>query len=789
MSHIYRFGEYRVDPLTRELHRGDSLLPLSPKVFDCVAYLIEHRDRAIGRDELVAAVWGRADVSDDMLAQTLLRARRSVGDTGNEQRAIRTIPRFGYRWVLAVETDQAGAHDHPPALAVALADDPAPEHLPATLADRTTDAQRGLLRPAIIAIATIAIIVLAMVGIGVLQRERRSDASATTAAAPLLMVLPVDVSGAGRDATWIRLGAMDFIASRVREDSGLKVLPTSQTLVLIGRDDTPAQHDAGELHRLELSAHAAYIVVPRAHFSAQRWHVTLDVYHDGGSRSFDAEAANPLDATTRATARFLASLGIEVSQERASNTPLTELVQRVDAAMLAGDLDEARRLVDAAPVDMRNDPTVTVRTGQIAFRAGQLDAAAALFGPLASNDPALAPSVRAQAQMGLGAVAVRHQDFDAAERDYTAAIDTLAKAGGAPEPTLLGDAYIGRGVANGARDRFDEALGDLGRARMELDRAGDNIGAASVDVNLGIITGIRGRYIEAEGAFDRAIATFTRFGVRDNLAASLLGKTEAQLALVDRTGALSSSQQASELAAHLENPILVERIAATRARALLASGQLDAAAQVLDRHADPAGVAKDDDFALLQAELRLERGDAAGALRGARALLDQVSRKPDPSDDARASGIAYVMLEAARRGGRIADAEPALAALRSSKNPARDRDRPMMLELLQAQLAAARSDASAADHFVAALAEADRSGAPLALVRSGAAYAHYLIDRHSLDQATAIVGRLAAYADKDFTVARATAALYEARGDHRLAEVADGQARALAGQRDIRLAW
>ncbi|MET0225361.1 MAG: winged helix-turn-helix domain-containing protein, partial [Dokdonella sp.] len=92
---VYRFGSYRIDSSARELQHAGELVVLSPKVFDCLAYLIAHRDRAVGRDELIAAVWGKADVSDTLLGQTLLKARRVVGDTGNEQNAIRTIPRFG----------------------------------------------------------------------------------------------------------------------------------------------------------------------------------------------------------------------------------------------------------------------------------------------------------------------------------------------------------------------------------------------------------------------------------------------------------------------------------------------------------------------------------------------------------------------------------------------------------------------------------------------------------------------------------------------------------------------
>src|SRR6476660_3455405 len=107
---LYRFGTCSVDPGARELRRAGELLVLSPKVFDCLAYLIEHRDRAVGRDELIAAVWGRADVTDALLGQAVLKARRAIGDTGEEQRAIRTVPRFGYRWIAdVVAEDRADA--------------------------------------------------------------------------------------------------------------------------------------------------------------------------------------------------------------------------------------------------------------------------------------------------------------------------------------------------------------------------------------------------------------------------------------------------------------------------------------------------------------------------------------------------------------------------------------------------------------------------------------------------------------------------------------------------------
>src|SRR3546814_7765983 len=68
-NRIYRFGDYRVCPAARELEFRDELVVLSPKVFDCLAYLIEHRERAVGRDELISAVWGKLDVSDTLRSE------------------------------------------------------------------------------------------------------------------------------------------------------------------------------------------------------------------------------------------------------------------------------------------------------------------------------------------------------------------------------------------------------------------------------------------------------------------------------------------------------------------------------------------------------------------------------------------------------------------------------------------------------------------------------------------------------------------------------------------------
>jgi DNA-binding winged helix-turn-helix (wHTH) protein/tetratricopeptide (TPR) repeat protein len=105
----YRFGEFTLIPALRELARNGRPLAVQPRVFDTLAYLIQHRDRAVGRDELIAAVWGTVDITDNVLSQIVARARQAVGDSAEVQHTLRTVPRFGYRWVGGVDAASATA--------------------------------------------------------------------------------------------------------------------------------------------------------------------------------------------------------------------------------------------------------------------------------------------------------------------------------------------------------------------------------------------------------------------------------------------------------------------------------------------------------------------------------------------------------------------------------------------------------------------------------------------------------------------------------------------------------
>jgi adenylate cyclase len=97
-----QFAKCTLDSSGRELFRDGVAIPIEPRTFDLLLYLIAHRDRAVGKDELQNNVWGTI-VSDAALTRAIMKVRKAVGDDTNSSSIIKTVPRFGYRFVANIE--------------------------------------------------------------------------------------------------------------------------------------------------------------------------------------------------------------------------------------------------------------------------------------------------------------------------------------------------------------------------------------------------------------------------------------------------------------------------------------------------------------------------------------------------------------------------------------------------------------------------------------------------------------------------------------------------------------
>jgi TolB-like protein/tetratricopeptide (TPR) repeat protein len=102
----FLFDHYVLDPDRRELLRGKDPVPIEPQAFDLLLYLIRNRERVVSRDDVFASVWRGRIVSESALSTRINAARAAIGDSGDAQRLIKTLPRKGLRFVGAVVEDR-----------------------------------------------------------------------------------------------------------------------------------------------------------------------------------------------------------------------------------------------------------------------------------------------------------------------------------------------------------------------------------------------------------------------------------------------------------------------------------------------------------------------------------------------------------------------------------------------------------------------------------------------------------------------------------------------------------
>ena len=103
----YAFADCRLDTQAYLLDRAGLAIPLRPKVFHALQFLIEHRDRTVTKDELCAHVWPDQFISDATIESCIKHVRQAIGDDGRGQKLIQTRKGFGYRFVGKVEEQSA----------------------------------------------------------------------------------------------------------------------------------------------------------------------------------------------------------------------------------------------------------------------------------------------------------------------------------------------------------------------------------------------------------------------------------------------------------------------------------------------------------------------------------------------------------------------------------------------------------------------------------------------------------------------------------------------------------
>jgi DNA-binding winged helix-turn-helix (wHTH) protein/tetratricopeptide (TPR) repeat protein len=101
---VYRFDEFELDPSRRALARNNAHVPLSPKAFDLLMFLVLNPGRVITKEELLKAVWPDSFVEEGNLAQYISWVRKALGD---RSACIATISGRGYQFTAKVQVEHS----------------------------------------------------------------------------------------------------------------------------------------------------------------------------------------------------------------------------------------------------------------------------------------------------------------------------------------------------------------------------------------------------------------------------------------------------------------------------------------------------------------------------------------------------------------------------------------------------------------------------------------------------------------------------------------------------------
>jgi TolB-like protein/DNA-binding winged helix-turn-helix (wHTH) protein/Flp pilus assembly protein TadD len=207
---VYEFGEFRFDPGNNLLSRNGIAVPLTPKVFQTLALLLENAGRLVEKDEFLRRLWPGTFVEEAAVAENISRLRRALGD-GDVERFIVTVPKRGYRFVAGV-TRRAAAM-------TASAEPVAARPIRSPMWEAH--------RLALLGVAMLSLLALVYFGF---RRPLRASPGAPAAPIRSLAVLPFENLSGDSEQEYFADGMTDELTTQLARISALRVI--SRTSVM-----------------------------------------------------------------------------------------------------------------------------------------------------------------------------------------------------------------------------------------------------------------------------------------------------------------------------------------------------------------------------------------------------------------------------------------------------------------------------------------------------------------------------------------------------------------------------
>ena len=247
-AQAYEFAGFLMDLRRVGVWKEGEGVPLEPKAFDVLRYLIEHRHRLVTKEELLEAVWKDTFVTPNALTRAIARLRKALADDAPPGTLIQTVARRGYRFVAPVSVTVSS--EPPPVAAVPLT---------ARRAGRTRTLVLGV---------TLAVVVAA--GLWALWPARLPGAGPARSITPLTtsgnvvhaavtpagdMFVYAEIDG-GQQSLWVRqidaANAIQLVPPAPVEYWGVTVSPDARSVYYVVKGAAPHAHPSGSLFRIAL---------------------------------------------------------------------------------------------------------------------------------------------------------------------------------------------------------------------------------------------------------------------------------------------------------------------------------------------------------------------------------------------------------------------------------------------------------------------------------------------------------------------------------------------------------
>jgi DNA-binding winged helix-turn-helix (wHTH) protein/TolB-like protein len=280
---VYSFDDVTVDSRTCSVSKTGAVVQLEPKAFNLLVYLIENRDRVVGKSEILDAVWRDTAVSDNVLSVTVAKLRKALGEDPKVPRYIQTVHTRGYRFVADVELKIANGTNGSP-LSLSGKDGTAQHPAAADTVDSGGASRPARLHKRLLILAG-SVVLVALAILFLAERHRQSalpqSATGSGASGSVISIAVLPFRSAAGDDEYLGAEVADSLATKLSNSTHLRLIPArialryddpNQSAQAIGKDLRADYLIRGELQQ---SRAGMKVQLVRISDGAQLWEDTF----------------------------------------------------------------------------------------------------------------------------------------------------------------------------------------------------------------------------------------------------------------------------------------------------------------------------------------------------------------------------------------------------------------------------------------------------------------------------------------------------------------------------------